>query len=116
MSTTNESGFSAEGEEGELSDNPIRRGWLRNSNPPGNPSTAPRCRAKTRAGPPCQQPAMKNGRCRLHGGMSPGAPRGERNGKYRHGLRTIEAAAQRRQAAAIRRELRRLVGALVESL
>ena len=49
---------------------------------------------------------------RLWGGMSPGAPRGERNGNYRHGLRTIEVAAQRRQAAAVRRELRRLVGAL----
>jgi hypothetical protein len=47
-----------------------------------------------------------------HPGKSPGAPRGERNGNYRHGLRTIEVAAQRRQAAAVRRELRRILGAL----
>jgi hypothetical protein len=33
-----------------------------------------------------------------------------RDGNYLHGLRTIEAAAQRRQAAAVRRELRRLLG------
>jgi hypothetical protein len=29
---------------------------------------APRCRARTRRGSPCQSPAMKNGRCRMHGG------------------------------------------------
>jgi hypothetical protein len=95
-----------------MSDNPAPLGRLKNGNPRGNPANSPRCGAKTRAGPSCRQPAMKNGRCRLHGGMSPGAPRGERNGNYRHGLRTIEVAAQRRQAAAVRRELRRLVGAL----
>jgi hypothetical protein len=41
------------------------------------------------------------------------APRGERNGNYRHGLRTIETTAQRRQSAAVRRKLRQLLGALV---
>ena len=95
-----------------MSDNPAPLGRLKNGNPRGNPANSPRCGAKTRAGPSCRQPAMKNGRCRLHGGMSPGAPRGERNGNYRHGLRTIEVAEQRRQAAAVRRELRRLAGAL----
>jgi hypothetical protein len=52
---------------------------------------------------------MKKGRCRLHGGKSPGAPRGERNGNYRHGLRTIEAIAERRHAAEVRRALRDLL-------
>src|SRR5215207_3395792 len=28
---------------------------------------------------------MPNGRCRLHGGASPGAPNGKANGNYRHG-------------------------------
>lgn len=32
-----------------------------------------RCGAKTRSGTPCKHWAMKNGRCRLHGGMSTGA-------------------------------------------
>jgi hypothetical protein len=83
--------------------NPISRGHLKNGNPPGDPSIAPRCGAKTRAGAPCRQPAMRNGRCRLHGGKSPGAPRGKRNGNYRHGLRTIEAIAEKREALRVRR-------------
>jgi hypothetical protein len=40
---------------------------------------SPRCGARTRSGNPCQSPAMPNGRCRLHGGLSPGAPKGNRN-------------------------------------
>ena len=52
---------------------------------------------------------MKNGRCRLRGGKSPGAPRGVRNGNYRHGLRTMAAMAQRRHAAEIRRARRELI-------
>ena len=34
--------------------------------------SAPRCSARTRAGTSCKCPAMSNGRCRLHGGMSTG--------------------------------------------
>jgi len=49
-----------------------RKGWLKNNNPPGDFSKAPRCGAKTRKGSPCLSPAMKNGRCRLHGGKSTG--------------------------------------------
>ena len=47
-------------------------GPLRNGNPRGNPNAAPRCGAKTRLGCPCKGPAMKNGRCRMHGGASTG--------------------------------------------
>jgi hypothetical protein len=50
-----------------------RHGWLRNSNPPGDLAKAKRCGAKTRRGTDCQCPAMSNGRCRLHGGLSTGA-------------------------------------------
>src|ERR1039457_2781160 len=49
-----------------------RRGWLKNGNPPGDFSTAPRCGTKTRKGPACMAPAMPNGRCRMHGGASTG--------------------------------------------
>ena len=50
---------------------------------------APRCFARNRAGKPCQSPAMKGRkRCRLHGGLSPGAPTGAANGRYVHGRRT----------------------------
>lgn len=48
-------------------------------------STIPRCGATKRNGEPCQQHAMKNGRCRMHGGASTGAPKGNTNG-LRHGF------------------------------
>lgn len=37
------------------------------------------CGAKTRSGSPCQSKAMSNGRCRMHGGKSTGAPKGNKN-------------------------------------
>ncbi len=50
-----------------------RRGKLRNGNPSGDYSIAARCGAKTRRGITCCQClAMKNGRCRLHGGAEHG--------------------------------------------
>jgi len=49
-----------------------RRGWLKYGNPPGDFMKAPRCGAKTRKGTSCKAPAMKNGRCRMHGGKSTG--------------------------------------------
>ena len=70
-----------------------------------------RCGACTRTtGAPCKAPVMKGRtRCRLHGGASPGAPRGEKNGAYRHGRRTQEAEAQRRNGRALLRALMRLL-------
>ncbi len=56
---------------------------------------AQRCGAKTRRGTPCQAPAMPNGRCRMHGGKSPGAPKGNRNA-WKHGHYSAEAVAMRR--------------------
>jgi hypothetical protein len=43
-----------------------------------------------------QSPAMKNGRCRMHGGPSPGAPKGNRNA-FKHGLYTADAIARRKE-------------------
>src|SRR5262249_9809038 len=46
---------------------------------------SPRCGAHSRrTGKPCRNGAMKNGRCRLHGGKATGAPRGNRNA-WKHG-------------------------------
>jgi hypothetical protein len=60
---------------------------------------ARRCGARNRAGTSCQCPAIKGrGRCRLHGGLSPGAPRGKQNGNFRHGFWTCEAVHDRRWA------------------
>jgi hypothetical protein len=48
-------------------------------------------------GSPCQRPAMRGRkRCRLHGGLSPGAPHGQMNGNFRNGNWTAEAIAERR--------------------
>jgi hypothetical protein len=49
---------------------------------------------------------MPNGRCRIHGGRSPGAPRGERNGSWRSGFYTQEAQAERRRIRDLIRQMR----------
>src|ERR1700689_2487825 len=69
---------------------------------------SPRCRARTRVGTQCRSPAMANGRCRMHGGLSPGAPKGNSRA-LRHGRYTAEAVAERRQFAALLRDMRGLV-------
>ncbi len=68
----------------------------------------PRCCAQTRAGTPCLSPAVRGkARCRMHGGAKgSGAPKGSQNGRYRHGMRTQEAQAERRQVRAIIAEWR----------
>jgi hypothetical protein len=62
-----------------------------------NLKQAPRCGALTRAGTACQRPAIRGRkRCRLHGGVSPGAPRGPKNGNFRNGNWTADAIEERR--------------------
>lgn len=53
-------------------------------------AAAVRCGAKRRAGGSCRSPAMENGRCRMHGGASPGAPLGNRNA-LKHGQTTADS-------------------------
>lgn len=67
-----------------------------------------RCGAKTRRGTPCQSPAMPNGRCRMHGGTSTGAPKGNQNA-LKHGRYTAEAIAERRAVRELIIESRKLV-------
>ncbi len=50
---------------------------------------------------------MANGRCRMHGGASPGAPVGNVNA-LKHGLYSGEAVAERRELAALLRTMRGL--------
>lgn len=68
----------------------------------------PRCLARTRRGTACQSPAMPNGRCRIHGGKSPGAPKGNRNA-LKTGLHTAEAIAVRREVSTLIRNSRELL-------
>ena len=73
------------------------RGWLRHNNLPGDLSTVPRCGARAkRTSAPCRGPAMRNGRCRLHGGLSTGPRTAEglarsRRARWKHGRYSIEA-------------------------
>jgi len=50
---------------------------------------------------------MPNGRCRMHGGLSPGAPKGNRNA-FKHGRYIAEAVARRREVAALIRAMKKL--------
>jgi hypothetical protein len=49
---------------------------------PGSGFTAQKCGALTRRGTACSQPAMRNGRCRMHGGKT---PRGVESPHFSHG-------------------------------
>jgi hypothetical protein len=51
---------------------------------------------------------MPNGRCRMHGGQSPGAMRGNSHA-FKHGHYTADAIAERRQFAALLRDVKGLV-------
>ena len=53
-----------------------------------------RCGAKTRAGHSCGRYSMKNGRCRLHGGLSKGAKNPYRS--IKHGFYTKEEIMERK--------------------
>ena len=69
---------------------------------------SPRCGARTRAGTPCNGPAMPNGRCRMHGGASTGPQTAE-------GLeRIVKARTTHGAYGAEMRELRRLMRGLKE--
>jgi hypothetical protein len=89
---------------------PSGTGWLRNGNPPGDLRLARRCGARTRAGHGCGQPAMKNRRCRLHGGKSTGPRTAEglersRRARWVHGARGRAYAALRRDGMELRRRI-----------
>ena len=82
----------------------------------GDPSTSPRCGAKTRAGTACRAPAVWSSRaggytrCRMHGGASTGPKTPEglakcRRANWKHGRRSKESIAQHQ---AMRAELRAL--------
>jgi len=61
------------------------------------------CGAKTRTGGSCNQPAMKNGKCRLHGGKSLS---GAEHGRYITGYYTKGAIASRKSLSALLRKIK----------
>lgn len=69
------------------------------------------CGAKTRKGTPCKGFAMKNGRCKLHGGKSTGPKTDEGKARiaaahWKHGLRSKTYI---REMKKLRKELQRMV-------
>lgn len=79
-----------------------RRGKLKNGNPSGDFSKAPRCLARTRRKTSCKSPAMPNGRCRMHGGASTGpkTPDGLKRSKranWKHGHYSKEEIMKSKQ-------------------
>ena len=90
-----------------MSSHPYTPDWrngLRSAN------AAPRCKARCRRSKrPCKGPAMRGKTvCRMHGGKG-GAPRGNRNGSYRHGRHTIKAMEVRREARLAAGQIRELI-------
>jgi hypothetical protein len=57
-------------------------------------------RCRTKGGAPCTQIAMKNGRCKMHGGRF--------YKKEIHGRYTLRAKAERKQENALLREMKAL--------
>jgi hypothetical protein len=66
-----------------------------------------RCGAQTRAGTSCRSPAMGNGRCRMHGGLSTG-PTSPEGLAWIVAARTVHGghSAEMRQFRALVREMR----------
>lgn len=66
----------------------------------GLPNTIP-CGARSRQNNhrPCRQPAMPNGRCRLHGGKSP----------IKHGFYTKQSIAEGRQLQTLLKGIKKFV-------
>lgn len=58
------------------------------------------CGAKTRSGSPCKSKAMTNGRCRMHGGKSTGAPKGNQNNLKAGGIYSQYFTAEEKKISA----------------
>jgi hypothetical protein len=91
----------------------LGQGWLRNGGRPGNPGNRAPLRRSHSQGH-CRSPAMPNGRCRMHGGMSTGAKTAERIERIRaarakHGRYSQATIAKRREARAVIRTVRTLL-------
>lgn len=82
-------------------------------------NAAPRCGARKRKkGTPCGSPAMANGRCRIHGGLSTGPKTEEgiesiRKAQWKHGQRSEQAVRQRKRGMELRREIHRISAILI---
>ena len=87
-----------------MSDQKVAINAMQSPDAAGTRTRAKLCGAKTRKGQSCRTPAMPNGRCRMHGGTNPGAPKGNRNA-WKHGHRSAEHQAMRILLRMMRQDL-----------
>ena len=74
----------------------------------------PACGARTRSGSPCRALAMRNGRCRMHGGASTGPKTSagllrSQTSTFVHGGKSREMAEFRRRMRDLRVDARRMI-------
>jgi len=80
---------------------------------------APRCGAKNRQGKPCRAMAMRNGRCKFHGGKSTGPKTAEGRARIakaatRHGRYTKQATAERRAIRLLLRDSQAMLADILD--
>ncbi len=69
-----------------------------------------RCGARTRAGNPCQSPAVSGKRrCRMHGGAEGSGARGDNRNALKHGRYSYESVEFRHGMRELLREARELI-------
>jgi hypothetical protein len=98
-----------------------RGAWLKNGNPVGDLTSSARCGARTRRGTLCRCPAMQNGRCRLHGGLSTGPTTAEgieriRRAVTKHGRYSKQAREEREDCRLFVRNFRQDLEAIANAL
>lgn len=84
---------------------------------PDAAQSAPLCRARYRGTKtPCRNPAV-DGRptCQIHGGTG-GAPEGERNGAWKHGMYSKAELAERRERMETLRNLKALIAMMRDKM
>jgi len=79
------------------------------SNNPKHKNVEIKCFARTRRGTLCQTPRITGKkRCRMHGGTSDGAPKGNKNA-FKHGRYSREVIERRKNATKLKREFLELM-------
>ena len=83
------------------------------SNNPKHKNVEIKCFARTRRGTLCQTPRITNKkRCRMHGGTSDGAPKGNKNA-FKHGRYSKVIIENRKRTMQLKREFKALLAQLI---
>ena len=83
------------------------------SNNPKHKNVEIKCFARTRRGTLCQVPRVTGKkRCRMHGGTSDGAPKGNKNA-FKHGRYSKVINENRKRTMQLKREFKALLAQLI---